>query len=259
VHVGFNDLATTHPQLVAEWDYERNAPLTPQQTTFGTARKIYWLCPKGHSYKSNLVSRASGNKSCPFCSGHRVLAGFNDLATTHPQLVAEWDYERNAPLTPEQVSIGSNTKVAWLCPEGHEYLSVVNSRNRGRGCPVCAETGYDPSQPGMFYFIKSNSLGARKVGITNHERKFDRIALYGTEWTTLKTYTHIDGQVIRDLETTMLRWLRKDLKMPAYLGKAEMGRAGGFSETFSMEGPSDYEVMQKVEETLTLLLNRRKK
>lgn len=28
--------------------------------------------------------------SCPYCSGHKVLRGFNDLATLNPRLAKEW-------------------------------------------------------------------------------------------------------------------------------------------------------------------------
>ena len=36
------------------------------------------------------------------------MSGFNDLATTHPDLVKEWADE---DLTPEEVTYGSNKKV----------------------------------------------------------------------------------------------------------------------------------------------------
>lgn len=55
-------------------------------------------------------------------------------------LAAEWDAEKNAPLTPEQVTIGSHQEVFWRCPHGHNRKAVVYSRTGARpsGCPVCA-------------------------------------------------------------------------------------------------------------------------
>ncbi len=35
-------------------------------------------------------SRASEGVGCPYCAGTAVLPGFNDLATTHPDLSSEW-------------------------------------------------------------------------------------------------------------------------------------------------------------------------
>ena len=39
----------------------------------------------------------------------------NDLETKFPDIAKEWDYEKNAPLTPKQILAGSNKKVWWLC------------------------------------------------------------------------------------------------------------------------------------------------
>ena len=100
---------------------------------------------------------------------------------------------------------------------------------------------------GLFYFISNDSLRARKVGITNPERKTDRLASYGPDWEVLGTWFSHDGGQIQGLETQMLRWIRKDLGLPIFLGKSEMGKNGGHSETFGLEGPSDGEVFDKVE------------
>ena len=55
-------------------------------------------------------------------------------------LLAEWDAEKNAPLTPEQLTPGSNKRVWWQCSLGHVWKAVVYSRTgpRPSGCPVCA-------------------------------------------------------------------------------------------------------------------------
>ena len=253
VLAGFNDLATTNPSLALEWDIERNAPQTPQSVASGSNKKAFWLCPSGHSYIATINDRSGKSSGCPYCSGRAVLAGFNDLATTNPSLALEWDIERNAPLTPQEVSPGSHKKIFWLCPEKHSYRATLADRSTGTGCPKCAKYGYDATQEGLFYFIRSETLRARKVGITNTNRTANRVERYGSDWSVVMTFTHSDGLLIRDLETSILRWLRKDLGLPKYLGKQEMGVSGGHTETFSMEGPNDEEVLQKIEETLTEL------
>jgi hypothetical protein len=37
------------------------------------------------------------------------------------------------------------------------------------------------------------------------------------------------------LETRVLRWIRKDLQLPVFLSKSEIGKLAGWSETFSGE------------------------
>jgi hypothetical protein len=138
VEVGFNDLASVRPDLAREWDYSKNSGGRPDQITAGSNKKFFWLCPKRHSYVSTVVHRVSG-KGCPYCAGQKVLIGFNDLATTHPELAAKWDYKKNAPARPELFSMGTGRKFYWLCEKGHSHLAAINSKASGNGCPVCAD------------------------------------------------------------------------------------------------------------------------
>ena len=58
------------------------------------------------------------------------------LAETHPFLIQEWS-DRNLPLTPAQITYGSNKRVWWRGTCGHEWQAVVYSRGNGSSCPVC--------------------------------------------------------------------------------------------------------------------------
>ena len=62
------------------------------------------------------------------------------LAFERPGILNEWDFERNALLcAPDEVSIGSNKKVWWICPKGHHYQKVIEKRvSRNSGCPYCS-------------------------------------------------------------------------------------------------------------------------
>lgn len=131
---GVNDLATTHPALAAQWDSEKNAPLTPQQIVSGSERKVWWRCPSGHSWESRIHARVKGN-GCPYCAGRKALAGVNDLASRNPALAALWDYDKNDALTPQQVTALSNRYVWWKCPLGHSYRAMVA---HAKGCPYCS-------------------------------------------------------------------------------------------------------------------------
>ena len=139
VVAGANSLADVAPELSRQWDMDKNAPLTPRQVTAGTTRKVWWNCARGHSWKASVASRVSQKIGCPVCGGKTVMKGFNDLETLYPALAAEWDPEKNAGLTPDQVTVASNRKVWWRCPLGHSYVSIIGSRSlRGYGCPYCA-------------------------------------------------------------------------------------------------------------------------
>lgn len=137
VLVGFNDLASQFPNVATEWS-EKNYPLKPTMVTAYSNQKAWWKCNKGHEWYALIPTRSNGSK-CPYCSGLILLKGFNDLATTHPEIVEEWS-DRNLPLTADMINEKSRKNVWWKCKEcGHEWKSVVASRIKGTICLVCAD------------------------------------------------------------------------------------------------------------------------
>ncbi len=124
------------PEVAKEWNYDKNVGLTPDKVTAKTNRKVWWKCSKGHEWEATVNRRSSGS-GCPFCSGRKALIGFNDLTTTNPELVLEWDYEKNNELSPEMFTRGAETKVWWKCEKGHSWLASIGHRTSGRGCPYC--------------------------------------------------------------------------------------------------------------------------
>ena len=141
---GFNDLQSNYPELIAnEWDYEKNGinGLKPDELTKGSNVKACWHCDvcNGH-YEMEVYLKINGS-GCPFCSGHRVLKGFNDLLTLYPKIINEqWDYEHNNAqgIYPYELTKGSNIKAYWKCSDckSHYEMSVYHKVN-GRGCPYC--------------------------------------------------------------------------------------------------------------------------
>ena len=131
-------LSNTHPELAQEWDWEKNAPLTPDDVTYGVHKKVGWICKCGHKWDETVDKRTMRSYGCPYCSGKRVLVGFNDLSTKNSDLAKEWNYEKNAPLTPYDVTSHSGKKVWWKGQCGHEWPASIADRFDGRGCPYCS-------------------------------------------------------------------------------------------------------------------------
>lgn len=64
---GKNDLLTTYPNIAKEWDYSRN-DITPEDVTYGHGKKVWWICPNGHSYQATVNHRTGKNgTNCPIC------------------------------------------------------------------------------------------------------------------------------------------------------------------------------------------------
>jgi hypothetical protein len=138
VLVGYNDLATSNPELAKEWHPTKNGKLKASDVTCGSDKKVWWQCAKGHEWNAVISSRGNGY-GCPYCAGQKVVVGYNDLSTINPALAEEWNYIRNGDLKPFDVMAGSNKKVWWIGKCGHEWEATISSRNSGRGCPYCAK------------------------------------------------------------------------------------------------------------------------
>lgn len=136
---GFNDLASLFPELAKEWVIEKNLPLTPESVTPYSNKRVWWRCERGHEWQAYIPSRTSSSSGCPYCTGRKVLAGFNDLATVYPEIAAQWHPEKNGELTPDMVTAGSKKRVWWICADGHVWRAIVCSRTgkRKHGCPIC--------------------------------------------------------------------------------------------------------------------------
>ena len=142
-------------ELMEQWDFDKNIELDPNLLSIGSAKKAWWICDKKHSWQDEIRGRAVKGNGCPYCSGHRVLAGFNDLKTTHPNLVLEWDYEKNGDKKPENYSQGSGIKIWWKCEYGHSWKAAIYHRTGDRGCPVCNSTRQTSfAEQSIYYYLK---------------------------------------------------------------------------------------------------------
>ncbi len=137
---GYNDLQTINPDISKQWHPTLNEPLKPTEVAPSGKAYVWWQCvgDASHEWQATVSDRVQGY-GCPYCSGNKIKEGFNDLATTHPEIAAEWHPTKNGKRTPSEVSKGSVAMRWWLCPEGHEYRMKPNSRTTGRNCPLCQQ------------------------------------------------------------------------------------------------------------------------
>ncbi len=137
---GENDLESSFPELAKEWDWEKNGSLRPDNVSVYSNRFAWWRCKLGHEWKCRIATRTSSKSGCPYCSGTKVLPGFNDLKTLVPLVAVEWHPTLNEGLDPTMVRPGSRKRVWWRCSEGHEWQAVIYARAGAdkTGCPFCA-------------------------------------------------------------------------------------------------------------------------
>ena len=138
--VGVNDLQSQRPDLAKEWHPTMNGGLTPSEIGFKSTKKVWWICPKGHSWPCAPEYRVVRGTTCTVCSGKRLVPGINDLASLRPDLMKEWDYTRNININPRQLKLHSNKEAHWICKYGHDWSAYIKDRTKenGTGCPYCA-------------------------------------------------------------------------------------------------------------------------
>lgn len=177
--------------ILNEWHSDKNLPLTPDAVSFGSHKKVWWLCEKQHEWQAAVYARTGSNTGCPYCVEKKILLGVNDLASQHPELARQWHSEKNAPLTPKQVTPGSHKKVWWVCEKGHEWQAQIKSRADGTGCPVCAKrkivrgendlAATHPELASQWHPSKNGAMTARDV-VSGSVKKVWWVCEKGHEW-----------------------------------------------------------------------------
>ena len=62
----------------------------------------------------------------------------NSLFSINSVLAEQWHPSKNGNITTKMVTANSGKKAWWLGRCGHEWQAVIGSRNKGNGCPYCA-------------------------------------------------------------------------------------------------------------------------
>jgi hypothetical protein len=101
--------------------------------------KLKWKCLKkdcGEIFEADWGNISQGN-GCSYCNGKKAGLS-NCLATKNPELIKEWDINKNGNLTPYDVTCGSEKRIWWKCCIcNFSWNAFVIHRSKGEGCPKC--------------------------------------------------------------------------------------------------------------------------
>jgi hypothetical protein len=87
-------LSISHPKIAKEFDLIKNTPLTADNVTHGSKKKVWWKCDKGHSYDQTIVARTTRNFRCSFCT-HRRVSELNSLHSLDAKASKRFDLKKN--------------------------------------------------------------------------------------------------------------------------------------------------------------------
>lgn len=135
-----NSLSEKYPELLVEWNYKKNT-ISPEEITYGSNRKVWWICEEGHEWEAMVFTRTSKAKTtCPYCTGKKATKE-NNLEVQYPDIAKEWHPTKNGDLLPQNLTTGSSRSFWWLCKKGHEFKCTIENRiNKGTGCGICNES-----------------------------------------------------------------------------------------------------------------------
>ena len=152
----------------------------------GMKTKIRFQCTLGHIWSEtpDNIFRGCG---CPYCSGHKVLIGFNDLWTTRPDVA---QMLKN-PEDGYKHTKGSTKKLSFICPDckKEKLKSIADTCNQGICCNYCGD--------GISYPEKFGRAFLDQLSITNHKCE------YQPEW--VKPYFY-DDYFIYDNKEYIIEW-----------------------------------------------------
>lgn len=246
-----NSLEENYPNLLSEWDYDKNEIL-PSQVGIGSHKSVWWRCQYGHSYDMPVKRRTRNGKgqNCPYCSNLRIDET-NSIRTLKPEWLSEWDYDKNDKRTPDNTGINSYFKVYWKCQYGHEWqVSPTNRHTYGTDCPNCAVSGYKTSIDGFFYIhlIVVGSKRGLKYGITNFPEDRMKHLLFRnkreskfSENLKIKNLYILKGS---GSEVLRIEGLIRELYGKKYFTREEFPQ--GYTETIPFEESKPKEILEKL-------------
>jgi hypothetical protein len=87
-----NRLSLFFPELNKEWNYFRNGSLTPNDFTYSSHKRVWWICEHKHEWETPVYSRTITKANCPICSESKG-----------EKRIREWLESNNISFTPQQI------------------------------------------------------------------------------------------------------------------------------------------------------------
>jgi len=233
------NIAVDETELLARLKELKLKPLEKYQTA-----KTPWKCKClvcGHIVQPTWMRIKSGRGHCAYCSRKRV-----DIPLALKSM-------KTFGLQPLVDFPGSNKP--WKCKClvcGFDATPRWSDLQQGQGgCSNCADWGLNYQKPGYVYLMTHEEFNAHKIGIANayKSKKYDD-RMYQHErqgWILYKKISFKTVQEASDVETSVLKWLRMEVGLPAFLSPKQMPK-GGHTETVSASEIELVTIWAKVEE-----------
>jgi len=131
-----------HPKS-AHWSYEDNGKIRPENLTWGSARKVWFICDNaecGHKFQQ-MPAAVQRGVWCPYCKSYALCSDESCKVCLEKSFAscesAKWWSPKNE-LSPRMVRKGTSKKFYFICDEcGHESYSALKGMNTVKRCNFC--------------------------------------------------------------------------------------------------------------------------
>jgi len=183
-----NSLVNLYPQIVSEWNYQKNIGLNPNNFSYGSEKIVWWKCKKcGDEWLAPIYYRTTKKSNgCRRC---------NSLAIKNPELICEIHSNKNKGFNPLFANYGQATKICWKCKIcSYEWWASLSSRttpSRKTGCPKCKRKRTN-CKNSLYYlnrklssewnFVKNKGLTPKDFTANSHKKVWWKCKKCEYEW-----------------------------------------------------------------------------
>lgn len=120
----------------------------------------------------NITQKAASHLSGCGCKQCGIEARASIRIKTEAQVIVEFkEIHKDKYDYSNMKYLGAKHPIVIICPVHGPFEQTPDNHLSGCGCPSCATTGFDPSKPGILYYLSINNGQAYKIGITNRSVK----------------------------------------------------------------------------------------
>lgn len=125
----------SHEQFVAEV-YNLDPTVTVLGHYITSWTPIEFMCSKGHIFIMKPIDFLN-RRRCPYCSNRKVLVGYNDIATTRPDVASLMTNSEDS----HKYTSGSSHNVNFTCPlcGKIQNKAIIEVSTRGFSCNSCSD------------------------------------------------------------------------------------------------------------------------
>ena len=165
-----NNYVKDDKELLKLWNYKRNNNINLECLLKKSGKKVWWKCPMGHEWEAT-VSHVSNGTRCPYCSGQKILKGFNDLASSYPDLLKEDGVVKRISYCPTWLKRGIEYRDKYRCSicgcDLSSAFTTIVDENFDHIIPLKVGGNNDPSNWQLTCGSCNKSKGARSSNFKN--------------------------------------------------------------------------------------------